>query len=210
MYKLCWVLQWRHREVTTCEMTVCSKRKHCFSFVMCNSTVNTLRPRQNGNYFPSDILKCISFNENICISFKISLEFVPRGPINNIRSLVQLMAWRRSGRWISSQWICDAESVVLSWLSWVNIARLKLHTFYGLIAKLYVRIIMTSSNGSIFRVTGPLWGEFTGLRWIPLTKACDAELWCFLWSAPEQTVEQTIERLVILHAIAPIMTSLQW
>ena len=26
-------------------------------------------------------------------------------------------------------------------------------------------------------------------RSIPLTKASDAELWCFLWSAPEQTVE---------------------
>ena len=44
--------------------------------------------------------------------------------------------------------------------------------------------MMTSSNGSIFRVTGPLWGEFTGHWWIPLPKASDAELWCFLWSAP--------------------------
>ena len=43
--------------------------------------------------------------------------------------------------------------------------------------------MMTSSNGNIFRVTGPLCGEFTGHRWIPLTKANDAELWCFLWSA---------------------------
>ena len=41
---------------------------------------------------------------------------------------------------------------------------------------------MTSSNGNIFRVTGPLCGEFTGDRWIPRTKASDAELWCFLWS----------------------------
>ena len=32
-------------------------------------------------------------------------------------------------------------------------------------------------------------GGFTGDRWIPLTKASDAELRCFLWSAPEQTVE---------------------
>ena len=42
---------------------------------------------------------------------------------------------------------------------------------------------------NIFRVTGPLWGESTGHRWIPPTKASDAELWCFLWCAPEQTVE---------------------
>ena len=35
--------------------------------------------------------------------------------------------------------------------------------------------MMTSSNGNIFRVTGHLCGEFTGLRWIPRTKASDAE-----------------------------------
>ena len=43
----------------------------------------------------------------------------------------------------------------------------------------------TSSNENIFRVTGPLCGEFTGQRWIPHTKASDAEL----WSARERTVE---------------------
>ena len=42
------------------------------------------------------------------------------------------------------------------------------------------RYMMTSSSENIFRVTGPLWGEFTGHRWIPLTKASNAELWCFL------------------------------
>ena len=44
--------------------------------------------------------------------------------------------------------------------------------------------MMTSSNRNIFRVTGPLCGEFTGYQWIPRTKASDEELWCFLWSAP--------------------------
>ena len=43
--------------------------------------------------------------------------------------------------------------------------------------------MMTSSNENIFRVTGHLCGEFTGPRWIPRTKASDAELCCFLWSA---------------------------
>ena len=41
------------------------------------------------------------------------------------------------------------------------------------------------TNGNIFRVTGHLCGEFTGPRWIPHTKASDAELWCLLWSAPK-------------------------
>ena len=43
--------------------------------------------------------------------------------------------------------------------------------------------MITSFNGNIFPVTGPLYGEFTGHRWIPLINASDAELWCFLWSA---------------------------
>ena len=43
---------------------------------------------------------------------------------------------------------------------------------------------------------------------VPLTKASDAELWCFLWSALKQTVEQAKETQVIWDAIALIMTSL--
>ena len=38
-----------------------------------------------------------SWNENIWISIKISPKFVPKGPINNIPALVQIMAWRRPG-----------------------------------------------------------------------------------------------------------------
>ena len=68
--------------------------------------------------------------------------------------------------------------------------------------------MMTSSNGSIFRVTGPLCGEFRSHRWIPLTKASDVELWCVLWSMVEQTVEQTIETPVVWDAIMLIVTSL--
>ena len=62
---------------------------------------------------------------------------------------------------------------------------------------------MTSSNGNIFHVTGPLWwGESSSHRWIRLTKASDMELWRFLWSAPEQAVEQTMETIVFWDAIA--------
>ena len=58
---------------------------------------NTLRPRRNGHHFSDDILKCIFFDENVWISIKFSLKFVPKGPINNIPALVQIMAWRRPG-----------------------------------------------------------------------------------------------------------------
>ena len=65
---------------------------------------------------------------------------------------------------------------------WVSTLTLELraHTY-----ALWTVYMMTSSNGNLFRVTGHLCEEFTGPRWIPRTKASDAELWCFLWSASE-------------------------
>ena len=59
--------------------------------------LNTLRQRQNGRHFAGDIFKRIFFNENVWISIKISLKFVPKGPINKIPALFQIMAWRRPG-----------------------------------------------------------------------------------------------------------------
>ena len=59
--------------------------------------VNTLRPRQNGRHFADDTFKRIYLNETFTIAIKISLTFVPKGTINNIPALVQIMAWRRSG-----------------------------------------------------------------------------------------------------------------
>ena len=59
--------------------------------------INTLRPRPNGRHFADDIFKCIFLNENVWIPIEISLKFVPKGPINNIPALVQIMAWRRLG-----------------------------------------------------------------------------------------------------------------
>ena len=50
---------------------------------------NTLRPRQNGRHFQDDTFKYILLNENFIISAKMSLRFVPYGPINNIPALVQ-------------------------------------------------------------------------------------------------------------------------
>ena len=56
--------------------------------------LNSLR---HGRHFADDIFKCIFLNENVWISIKISLKFVPKGPINNIPALVQIMVWCRPG-----------------------------------------------------------------------------------------------------------------
>ena len=60
---------------------------------------------------------------------------------------------------------------------------------------------MTSLNGNIFRVTSSLWGESTGHRWIPLTKASNTELSSDVFF-DLCTVEQTIEKPVICDAIS--------
>ena len=64
---------------------------------LASGLLNTLRPRQNGRHFANDIFKCIFLNENVRISINISLNFVPKGLINNTPTLVQIMAWRRPG-----------------------------------------------------------------------------------------------------------------
>ena len=60
--------------------------KHQFKVVVCR--LNTSRPRQNGRHFADDIFKCIFLNENVWIPIKMSLKFVPKGPISNIPALV--------------------------------------------------------------------------------------------------------------------------
>ena len=57
--------------------------------------IDPLRPRQNGRrsrHFKAHFLEWKSR-----ISIKISLKFAPKGPINNILALVQIMAWRWPG-----------------------------------------------------------------------------------------------------------------
>ena len=61
--------QWRYSLLTLICLSLTDNR---------SSSVNTLKPRQDGRRFPA-------------------LKFVPNGPINNIPVLVQIMAWRRAG-----------------------------------------------------------------------------------------------------------------
>ena len=59
--------------------------------------INSLRPKRNRRHFADNIFKCIFLNENVWILITVSLKFVPKGPINNIPAVVQIMAWHRPG-----------------------------------------------------------------------------------------------------------------
>ena len=86
------------------------ERAQCINYVVKYHlrVSNTLRPRQNGRHFADDTFIPIFLNENIRISIKISLKFVPEVPINNIPALVQIMACRLVGanrnQWWSVYW----------------------------------------------------------------------------------------------------------
>ena len=64
-----------------------------WGLVMHKLVINTLRLRTNDHHFADGIFKYIFLHENVWISIKISLKFVPKGPIDNIPALVQIMAW---------------------------------------------------------------------------------------------------------------------
>ena len=123
----------------------CPSPTHC--------PLNTWRPTQNGRRFADDVFKCIFLNANVCISFKISLKFVPRVPINNIPVLVQIMAWRRPGDKPLSepmmvsllihicvtrpQWVKIAEPIIRHWSILMHPNLLKMHIDFS--SKLVLR-----------------------------------------------------------------------
>ena len=55
-------------------------------------TIHSSPPGQNGHHFTDKIFICILLNENIRISIRISLRFIPKSPTDN-KWLVQVRAW---------------------------------------------------------------------------------------------------------------------
>ena len=107
--------------------------------------LNTLRPRRNGQHFADDISKHIFINENIWILINVSLPLVPKGPVNNIPALVQIMAWRLPGNKPLS------ESMVISLLMHICFTRpqyVNLLT-YGKLIKLFKGLIWKDIFASI-------------------------------------------------------------
>ena len=113
IYRMEWTL--------ACDPSLC-KTDHNLELLLV-TWFNTLRPRQNGRHFADDVLKCIFLSENVWISLKISLKFVPKGPINNIPPLVQIMAWRRQGdKPLSEPMMASLLThICVTWLQWVNL-----------------------------------------------------------------------------------------
>ena len=147
---------------------------------------NTLRPRQNGRHFADDILKYIFLNENFWIPIKISLKFVPKGPIDNIPALVQIMAWRRpSDKPLSEPMMVSLTMHICitrpQWVKWHLIFADGIHSsdiIMGPMASQITSLTIVYSTDYSAHIKEnikalrhwPLWGEFIGDPWIPRTK----------------------------------------
>ena len=95
----------------------CTKPSYGDMGILFHPVINTLRRRQHGRHFADDTFKRIFLNENGMILVKISLKFVPNGPINNIPALVQIMAWPRPGDTPLS------EAMMVSLLTHIHVTR---------------------------------------------------------------------------------------
>ena len=112
---------------------------------------NTLRPRQNGRYFPHDIFECIFLKENVWIPIKISLKFVPKSPINNSQALVQIMPWSRPGdKPLSEPMLVRLPThICVTRPQWVKVSLLSLRRSYGCPAAHYNDVIMSAMASQI-------------------------------------------------------------
>ena len=86
------------------------------------SFFNTLRPRQNGRHFADNVFKCIFLTENVWITIKITLQFVPWGTVDDIPALDQIMAWRRPGDQLLSEpmMVRLPTHICVTWPQWVK------------------------------------------------------------------------------------------
>ena len=81
-------LYWIRALVSIClTLTVFNSSQHgiCLCFPC---RFNSSSSGQNGHHFTDDIFRNIFVNEKLCILIKISLKFVPKFPIDNLRTLV--------------------------------------------------------------------------------------------------------------------------
>ena len=110
----------------------------------------------------------------------------------------------------------------MKWISLLSLLRVPdLHMSWSDFTKMREDsgIYMMSSNGNIFRVTGSLCGEFTGDRWIPLTKASTTQSfdvffdlrltkrlskqsWCWWFETPSRSLWSHCNDMSVAPAMA--------
>ena len=107
---------------------------------------NSSSPEKNGR-------QCIFLNENDRIQIWISLQFVPRSPIDNKSALGQVMAWCRqaSSHHLNQCWPRSVSPYGVPWPQWVKYPTLKIAVYITFVLK----IVSPQANKNIFELIGP-------------------------------------------------------
>ena len=105
-----------------------------------STSMNTLGPEQNGRQMSDDIFNSIFMNENLWISHKISLKFIPKVRINHIPALVEIMAWCRSGDkpWYELVMVNLLTHICVTRPRWVKISLLRMLTVLTLSNNVFI------------------------------------------------------------------------
>ena len=129
-------------------------------------SLNTLRPRQDGRYFADDVLKCIFLNENVWISCKIPLKFVPRVQATShylnqcwylcrriytslgLNELVRRYASQWRERW--KCWRCWLLELVILFMEWTK------SLIFAFLEIYIVDKIITDNVGSRYELIDPI------------------------------------------------------
>ena len=98
-------MRWKEMKATT----------QIFKWVS-KTSFNSSPAGQFGGKMANDIFNYISFNENVWISIKMSLKFIPKGQVDNKSVLFQVMAWchHATSHYLNQCWpsslthICDS------------------------------------------------------------------------------------------------------
>ena len=119
-----------------------------------------------------------------------------------------------SGKWVNPRY---CPSVISMGVNKMGITSGILRTKYHILVRaergiipasnqtFHDKCMMTSSNGNIFHVTGHLWGEFTGHRWIPLrlNKQLNKQSWGWWYEMPSHSLWRHCNGLTYINKVNP-------
>ena len=105
-----------------CQAISCTNHDSVHWCIYITKHLNLSLPGRNGHHFADDIFRCILVNEKFYILINISLNFVPKGPIDNNPALVEIMAWCRPGdKPLSEPMMVNLlMSIYIIWPQWIK------------------------------------------------------------------------------------------
>ena len=116
--------------------------------------------------------------------------------------------WSSEGSGTRSYLNCNIAAFLVHIVTQILQGKLLLHNYANVFLYFFVCCLTKHDDVIKWKHFPCYWPLFEGnlLVTVGFTKASDAKHWCFLWSAPDQMIEQTIETPVIWDAIPLIVT----